>query len=83
METLAYFISKARCLSNAKAESITDESLESNCSIIENISPKGVSFYILLLALPCLYSLIHILICNTEIDKNLKHGNKIRKDMVG
>ena len=46
METLAYFISKARCLSNAKAESITDESLESNCSIIENISPKGVSFFI-------------------------------------
>ena len=44
METLAYFISKARCLSNAKAESITDESLESNCTIIENISPKGVSF---------------------------------------
>ena len=44
METLAYFISKARCLSNAKAESITDESLESNCSIIENIPPKGVSF---------------------------------------
>ena len=44
METLAYFISKARCLSNAKAESITDESLESNCAIIENISPKGVSF---------------------------------------
>ena len=44
METLAYFISNARCLSNAKAESITDESLESNCSIIENISPKGVSF---------------------------------------
>ena len=44
METLAYFISKARCLSNVKAESITDESLESNCSIIENIPPKGVSF---------------------------------------
>ena len=44
METLAYFISKARCLSNAKVESVTDESLEANCTIIENISPKGVSF---------------------------------------
>ena len=44
---------------------------------------KELVFYILLLPLPCLYSLIHILICNTEIDKNLKHGNKIRKDMVG
>ena len=44
METLAYFISKARCLSNAKAESVTDESLEANCTIIENIPPKGVSF---------------------------------------
>jgi hypothetical protein len=27
-----------------RVESITDESLESNCSIIENIPPKGVSF---------------------------------------
>ena len=25
-------------------KSITDESLESNCSIIENLPPKGVSF---------------------------------------
>ena len=27
-----------------RVESITDESLESNCSMIENIPPKGVSF---------------------------------------
>ena len=27
-----------------RVESIIDESLESNCSIIENIPPKGVSF---------------------------------------
>ena len=31
-------------LTNSRVESITDESLESNCSMIEKIPPKGVSF---------------------------------------
>lgn len=31
-------------LARPRVESITDESMESNCSIIEKIPPKGVSF---------------------------------------
>ena len=38
-----------------RVESITDESLESNCSMIENIPPKGVSFsdFIATFAMSC------------------------------
>ena len=38
-----------------RVESITDESLESNCSIIENIPPKGVGFsdFIATFAMSC------------------------------
>ena len=50
-------------------EDITDESLESNCSIIENIHPEGMSFSFFLLPLPYLSGLIHILICNTKISE--------------
>ena len=48
-------------------EDITDESLESNCSIIEKILQKERVSQVLLLPLSCLSGLIHILICNTKI----------------
>ena len=44
-------------------ESITDDSLESNCSIIENIPPKGVSFadFMLIFAMPLMNFICYIL----------------------
>jgi hypothetical protein len=43
-------------------ESITDDSLESNCSIIENIPPKGVSFadFMLIFAMPLMNFICYI-----------------------
>ena len=48
-------------------ESITDDSLESDCSIIENIPPKGVSFadFMLIFAMPLMNSFA--IFCNTKI----------------
>ena len=37
-----------------RAESITEDNVESNCSMIENIPPKGVSFSDFICILPCL-----------------------------
>ena len=51
-------------VSGEARDGTSDESLESNCSIIEKISPKRVSFQILLLSLARLSGLIRILIRN-------------------
>ena len=51
-----------------RVESITDESLESNCSIIENIPPKGESFSDLIATFAMSVGFdTHILICHTKI----------------
>jgi len=44
-------------------ESITDDSLESSCSIIENIPPKGVSLadFMLIFAMPLMNFICYIL----------------------
>ena len=54
-----------------RVESITDESLESNCSMIENIPPKGVSFsdFIAIFAMSYHIRVLLVLICSTKGSK--------------
>ena len=52
-----------------RIESITDDNVESNCSMIENIPPKGVSFSDLI----CIFAISIVgfscLFCNTKISE--------------
>ena len=52
-----------------RVESITDDNVESNCSMIENIPPKGVSFSDLI----CIFAISIVgfscLFCNTKISE--------------
>ena len=52
-----------------RVESITDDNVESNCSMIENIPPKGVSFSDLI----CIFAMSIVefscLFCNTKISE--------------
>ena len=53
-----------------RGESISDESIEPNCSAINNIPPKGVSFsdFICTFAMPC-YDFRLFSNCNTKISE--------------
>ena len=52
-----------------RVESITDDNVESNCSMIENIPPKGVSFSDLICIFAMSYQSFACLFCNTKISE--------------
>ena len=53
-----------------RVESITDDNVESNCSMIENIPPKGVSLSDLI----CIFAMSIVrfscFFCNTKVSEN-------------
>ena len=52
-----------------RVESITDDNVESNCSMIENIPPKGVSFSDLICTFTMSIVGFSCLFCSTKISE--------------